>query len=258
LSGPSLSRGGQKQQGFEQQFGTGSFGASQPLLTRPTTGFQLDLLQNPQNILSQFLPQSALQQQVGQTFQQLVGGSQPFNQTNSALMEQLGLTGVPGGNVVAAAQPIFQRNLQQGADILRQSGPRFASATGQQIGQQGQRAMQDFNLFQQQAIESGLNRQLQATQAAGQFGLGQQGMNMSFLLPLLQQAISAGQGPAMIQQNPGFFQNLMQLGGTAASFIPFAGGGPQAQTGGSFQAAPNYLEQFNQNAAWNPQFRGRL
>ena len=122
-----------------------------------------------------------------------------------------------------AALPGFQENLQRSADILRQSGPRFASNTERVVGEQSRGAVQDFNLFQQQVFEAGRNRQLQTLLGAGQFSLGQSGQDLSALLPLLQTALQAGgAGSApVITENPGFLQGtllpLLGVGGSLAA-----------------------------------------
>ncbi|KKK74173.1 hypothetical protein LCGC14_2886430, partial [marine sediment metagenome] len=99
---------------------------------------------------------------------------------------------------------------------------------------------QDFNLFQQQVLEAGQNRQLQALLGAGQFALGGQGQQLSTLLPLLQTALGAGgaESAPVITQDPGFFQGtalpLLGLGaGVAASSFggPVAGAAVGAATG---------------------------
>lgn len=181
------------------------------------------LLQNPAQTAAGLTPTSALQTQVGSVFQRL-------------LQQQ-----DPGQGVINAALPGFQENLQRGADVLRQSGPRFASNTERLVGEQSRGALQDFNLFQQQVLEQGQNRQLQALLGAGQFSLGQQGQQLSALLPLLQTALGAGgaQSGPVLTQNPGFLQGtLLPFLGTAsglAANIPglfggARGGGNTAQT----------------------------
>ena len=91
------------------------------------------------------------------------------------------------------------------------------------MGEQGRQSLQDFNLFQQQVLEAGQNRQLQALIGAGQFTLGGQGQQLSALLPLLQTALGAGgaaSGP-VITENPGTFQGtilpLLQTAGQIAA-----------------------------------------
>ena len=171
----------------------------------PTERFLQALLQNPNQAFQGFAPTSDLQRQVGSTFQSILQNQQP------------------GQGVITAALPGFQENLQRGADVLRQSGPRFASNTERLVQEQGRRGIQDFNLFQQNVLEAGRNRQLQALFGAGQFALGGQGQQLSALLPLLQTALAAGgagSGP-VITESPGFFQGvalpLIETGGQIAA-----------------------------------------
>ena len=192
----------------------------------PVNQFLQALLQNPAQFAQGLSPTSALQTQVGATFQDILMNRQP------------------GQGVVTAALPGFQENLQRSADILRQSGPRFASTTERLVGEQSRRSLQDFNLFQQQVFEQGRNRQLQALLGAGQFSLGQQGQQLSALLPLLQTALTAGgaQSAPVITQDPGFLRGtllpLLSIGGQIAagaagapSFtFPTIGGGSTEQT----------------------------
>ena len=189
MSGPSVQREGVSTAPIEQLGG-------------PTAAFLQALLQNPAQAGQQLAPTSALQRQVGSTFQGML--------QNKA----------PGQGVIDAARHGFEENLQRSADILRQSGPRFASNTERLVGEQGRRSIQDFNLFQQQVLEAGQNRQLQALLGAGQFALGERGQGLSALLPLLQTALTAGgaQSGPIITENPGFLQGtLLPLLGTAAT-----------------------------------------
>ena len=80
-------------------------------LSGPTAQFLQALLQNPSQAFGNLAPTSDLQRQVGSTFQSILQNQQP------------------GQGVITAALPGFQENLQRSADILRQSGPRFASNT---------------------------------------------------------------------------------------------------------------------------------
>ena len=168
----------------------------------PTAQFLQNLLQDPQQAFGAFGGVSDLQRQVGSTFQGIL-------QRDSF-----------GQDVIAAARPGFEEGLQRSADILRQSGPRFASTTERLVGEQSRRSLQDFNLFQQQVLESGQSRQLQALFGAGQFALGGQGQQLSALLPLLQTALTAGgaQAGPVITENPGFLQGTL---------IPLAQAGAQ-------------------------------
>ena len=168
-------------------------------LGSPTAQFLQNLLQNPQQAFGNLAGVSDLQRQVGATFQGILQ-SKAFGQ-----------------DVISAARPGFEENLQRSADILRQSGPRFASTTERLVGEQSRRSIQDFNLFQQQVLEAGQSRQLQALFGAGQFALGGQGQQLSALLPLLQTALGAGgaaSGPIITEQ-PGGLANILGILGTA-------------------------------------------
>ena len=182
-------------------------------LGNPTAQFLQALLQNPAQAFQGLAQPSDLQRQVAASFQSIL--------QNRA----------PGQDVITAALPGFQENLQRGADVLRQSGPRFASNTERLVGEQGRQSLQDFNLFQQQVLEAGQNRQLQALLGAGQFSLGEQGQQLSALLPLLQTALTAGgaQSGPVITESPGFLGGtLLPLLGTGASIAATAFGGPGA------------------------------
>jgi hypothetical protein len=184
---------------------------------------------------------------VGNSFSQLLRGptsqEQAFNLTLPQIMAQL--TGVPGMDVVNAANPIFQQNLGDALARQRQfGGPRFAAESGRQSRELEQRSLQDFNLFQQQVFESGRQRQLQAAgvlgqlgggadasrlgiaQGAGGFALGEQQLNLqsqqmqqALMQMLLTQAFTAGgfNAAPIISQNPGFFQELMKGFGSAGA-----------------------------------------
>lgn len=189
-------------------------------LTPDVTQFLQGIFQNPQQQLQQFLPRSPQNQAIESQFLRMSGLSPSGQQLENFM---------PGADVVNAARPIFERNLQQGADTLRQSGPRFASNTERLVGEQGQRAMQDFNLFSQQVFESGRNRQLQALMGAGQFSSQNRQQNLQFLLPMLQQGLIAGGAASapVITQDPGFLQGTaLPLLGTAGTIAATAGLGP--------------------------------
>lgn len=221
-------------------------------------GGQGNLLENLQNILGNFGAQpSALNQQLGQTLGQLTdpnrqtAAQQTFNVALPQVQQQL--AGGFGQDILSAATPIFNRNLQQAADITRQSGPRFAGSTQRLVSEQGGRAVQDFNLFSQNVLESGRARQLQALdvlgrlgsgadvsqlgllQTAGQFGLGQQQLGQQGLntqAQLLQQILGAGFFGGGVTRTPGFEQRPGSFGqivggigtlGALAAAIPTGG-----------------------------------
>jgi hypothetical protein len=135
--------------------------------------------------------------------------------------------------VLSAAQPIFEQNLDRSLATIK-SGRPFSSATGVLQGDFAQKAMQDFNLFSQQAIESDVNRQLQAAMGILQGGTNfagvqnqQQGLQAGlFQLLAGLGGQGAGFGQQTFVQSPGF---LSQLVGTLSSFgsaaLPFLGGG---------------------------------
>jgi len=156
---------------------------------------------------------------------QTLAGTPTQNPFNQAIQEQfLTLMGQnTGQDVIAAAEPVFQRQLQ----FIREQAPsRFNTAF---MGEQG-RALQDFNLFQQQVLESGLNRQLAATQGAGQFGLGLSGMDLQQLMAALG-AGGAFSAPGVVN-DPGWFGQILNAGATVAGAAPwnwFGGGGSPAQ-----------------------------
>lgn len=250
MGGPSLrqappSRG-------EQALG----GTATGLLSQLFQGGSGNFQQNLQQLFGGFTQQpNALQQQTGQTLQQLIdpnrqsAAQRTFNIALPQIQGQL--EGGFGQDILGVAQPIFQRNLQQGADVLRQSGPRFASTTERLVGQQSERALQDFNLFQQNVLESGRGRQLEALdvlgrlgqgadasqlgplQLAAQFGLGQQqigqqgqGLQAGFLQQLLQALFQGGgltQAPTFVQQ-PSTLGQIASIGGTVGGIAAGVGG----------------------------------
>src|SRR3990167_3684447 len=207
-----------------------------PELRNPSIDFLRSFMQNPQSFSQGLLPPtSALQQQTSDVWSNFL--SQPnaatrANQQANPFLTNL-LSSTPGQGVLDAATPIFNRNLQQGADTLRQAGPRFNSNTERLIANQGQQAMQDFNLFSQQVMQQGINQQLQGAGLLGTLGTGadqstlagltgaggfanqQQGQIMQFLGPLMSQFFGAGftggglnQQPTVTQAQPWWQQAL--------------------------------------------------
>lgn len=184
-----------------------------PELTPQATEFLQAILANPAQAAQAFQPTSALQRQVGQTFSQMIRPS-----------------GTPGA-IAEAALPLFQRNLQFGADVLRQSGPRFARSTEQQVGQLTERSLQDFNLFAQQARQFEEQRQLQTLGQAAQFDVQNRAQILQSLLPFLQAGLTAGgaTSPPIIEQRQGFLQGtLLPLLATGGTIAATAFGGPAA------------------------------
>lgn len=206
-----------------------------PGLTGDVESLLQGFLQNPQQAVQGFFPQGRLQQQIGNTFSQLLSGFQGQGGGSDFLNSLLS----GGQGVIDAAQPVFQQNLQTSTDLLRQAGPRFASGTNRQVQDLSQRSLQDFNLFQQQVLESGKNRQLQALLGglggASQFSLGQSGQQQGIFQQLLGGAFNLGTGPAVLQQNPGTFSDILgvagTLGGLGLGALGIGGGRPQRPSG---------------------------
>lgn len=120
----------------------------------------------------------------------------------------MGGPGVSAGqSVINAAQPIFMQNMQRALGQLQSSAPgRYGTAfTGQGIGLQ-QRALQDFNLFQQQALQQGMQTDLQAL-----LGAGAQSNNLLSLLMGTQQPIETIVGPSKFQQLTGGIEAIGNL-----------------------------------------------
>ena len=193
--------------------------APDPQLRGPSSQFLQWFLQDPTKALSGLIPQqtSALQQQTSDAWSNFLA------------------QGNPGQGVLDAATPVFQRNLQLGADTLRQAGPRFASNTERLVANQGQQAMQDFNLFGQQVLQEGVNQQIAGLTGAGNFAnTGQQNI-MSFLGPLFQQmfgsAFQAGglTQPGTVTQAQPWWQQVLNVGSQVAG-IATGRGGPKSAT----------------------------
>lgn len=230
--------------------------APDPTLRDPSSDFLKSFLNNPGGITSLLPPTSMLQQQTGNAWGNFLNqqnqATNAFNQANPFLTGLLNKT--PGQDVLAAATPIFNRNLQQGADTLRQAGPRFASNTERLVGQQGQQAMQDFNLFSQQVMQQGINQQLQGAgilgqlgqgadqstlgglQGASQFALGEQGNMMQFLGPLMQQMFGTAFGaggmtqPGTLYEKKPWWQQALNAGSQIAGMIPGSNARPNPGT----------------------------
>ena len=160
----------------------------------------------------------------GNFFQNLQSAfGSPFSPGISNTLNQFATGPNPGQGVVGAYAPIFQRNLATAMD----TGPRFSSGNNMLRTQ----AMNDYNMFAQQALLGGQQQQIGA--ALGFGGLQQQGQQA-----LMQQLLSTlfqGGGmttPAAINVRPGLGQQLLGAAGTAGGF---ALGGPMgAAAGGAF------------------------
>lgn len=202
--------------------------APDPSLRLPSSEFLQAFLKNPSSILS-LLPQTSALQQQGNSFLQ-------------NLLKQ-----TPGQGVLDAATPIFNRNLQQGADILRQSGPRFNSNTERLVANQGQQALQDFNLFSQQVMQEGVNQQLTGAGLVNQ----QRGLDLSFLGPLMQQFFGTAFGaggltqPGTVTQAQPWWQQLLNAGSQVGGIATGLGGGKQGSATPTTVAGPGMPNTFN-------------
>lgn len=159
-------------------------------------------------------------------------GANPFSQANqpSDLQRQAGgafegllSRGDQSANMIQAALPVFQQNQQMGADILRQSGPRFNSNTERLVADQNVRGMNDFNVFQQNVMQQGQQQHLANIMGAAGFAnqmQGQQlGANQAIMQALLGLSGQAGIGPAALVQKQGTTQDVLQGVGAFAQLI---------------------------------------
>jgi len=195
---------------------------------------------------------NALQSQLGNVFQNLL--AQPSAQqrtldTFSGTLQGIG-QGAAGNQLISSARDSLNTNLETGAAVLRQSGPRFGSNTERLIGEQGEQALRDFSVFEGGVRQQDIQNQLAAIDLrgrlsggadafrsgvagqAGQFALGQQGAEQAGLntqaqlfQQLLQQLFQAGGGGSapVISQNPGSLSGIL---GAAGGIGGAALGGP--------------------------------
>lgn len=206
--------------------------APAPQLTGQATDVLKAFLQDPSSA-SRFFATSPLQQQTGnaysQVLQALTGDPRQLNTANSQIADILS----GGQGLIKSAQPIFDRNLESALRLNREFGgpSRFNSAVGRQATDLSQKALGDFNLFQQQVLENARGRQLQALMGAlggaSQFALGQSAQQLPILQQLLGQSFGAGIGAPVITQGPSGFDIFGQLAGLGVGIASAgAGGGP--------------------------------
>jgi len=174
-----------------------------------------DILSRLQSLTGMGMPQqpSALQQQTGNTFSQLLSGptaqERAFNIALPGIQQQL--SGMPGQDILGSAQPIFQRNLSEALQTQRQfGGPRFASESGRQASQLQQRSLQDYNLFAQNVMEAGRQRQLQAAGVLGGLGQGADASRLGIAQGAGQFALGGQQHqqPSAAQQQAALYKAL--------------------------------------------------
>jgi hypothetical protein len=135
-----------------------------------------------------------------------------------------------GEGMLSAMEPLFQRNLEQTLRMNREFGgpSRFNTAVGDKGVELSQRALQDYNLFQQQALEQARNRQLQAVLGIGGLTGQATGQQQAVMQQLLGAGLTGGGAfsAPVITQSPGLFQNIMQGAGTLGGLgVGLFGGG---------------------------------
>jgi len=177
----------------------------------PFSGMASPLQQLSTGGIQQFLSQPSPEQQVLQQTQPALQNmlneqpmQNPFGDLGAVNQAQ---------NVVAANEPIFQRNLNQ---ALASAANRAPSVQNSQFAQDGggitTNALQDFNMMNQQALMQGLGLQQQGQQSALNFMLG---ANQQAQQGALGAAGALGSLAGQAGQNP--FQRLLgagQLGNT--------------------------------------------
>jgi len=158
-----------------------------------------NFLLNPQQTTAGLTPTSSLQRGVAQGWQQQIGSG-------------------PGSLAdffkTAGNQAQMQGQLQN--QMIGQSGPRFASATGQLQSQAALQRATDFDMFSANLANMFGQQQTAALQGAGQYDLGQQGMQAQLMQQLLAALLQGGG----ITQDPAFTSQpswMSQLAGAGAS-----------------------------------------
>jgi hypothetical protein len=180
-------------------------------------------LASPQTGMAQFT--TPLQQQQSDFFNQFFGAARGAQQTGTSqgIIDDI-LAG--GEGMLSAMEPLFQRNLEQTLRMNREFGgpSRFNTAVGDAGVELSQRALQDYNLFQQQALEQARGRQLQAVMGIGGLAGQSSAQQQALLQQILGGAMSAG----------GAFRFRSALGGaaTGAGAGALAGGPIGAGIGG--------------------------
>jgi hypothetical protein len=178
------------------------------------------------------LPGIGLQQQGLQALSNLLAQPTPEFRNNATLQQlQQMLAGTPGGNVVSAGLPVFQRNLQDALARQQEVGPRFASAGQRESRLLEQQGLQDYNLFTQQALSQGRQQQLSEILGAFQGASSAQAPQLALLQQLLPTLFGGGLsqgvtvGPSALGTIAG---TVGALGGAAVGmgFQPFKRPGP--------------------------------
>lgn len=167
---------------------------------------------------------TALQQQGLAQFAALLGHPTAAQAVFSA---QGGANGSFGQDILNAAQPLWQRNLNDQIAAIQGQGPRFSSGADLQSQQLRQRGLQDFDLYAQQVLEAGRARQMAAAtaadtsglnllQGAGNFATGAQAPQLQLLQLLLPYLLQGGLSQGVIT-GPSPFGQVAQAAGAVAS-----------------------------------------
>lgn len=155
--------------------------------------------QGGQGAIQNMLGNNPEQQAFGQ-IQDILGGNpsgqagQAFETGQGFIQNMLGQN--PGQGVVDALQAPFERNLQFALGNLRNTAPSvFNSAQALQGTDLSRQALDDFNLLGAQALQQGVNQQVQGLGTLGQLGAGASQAGLGGLGALTQAAGQAGQNP---------------------------------------------------------------
>lgn len=177
-------------------------------------------------------------------------GDQRTNAATLSMQGGLGsATGIPGFDVLNAAGPVFSRNLTDSLARTNNQGARFSSTNDAQNRVLQQQGLADFNMFAQQVLEGGRQRQLQGILGYAQAQQGQQGLNLQgqglqlqgqqlqlqALMPIIAALFGGGLSPGVtVGPSP-----LSQIAGIAGAGLGVAAGlGAFGGKGGGGGAAP--------------------
>lgn len=150
----------------------------------------------------------------------------------------------PAFGTIAAQTPIFDRNLQAANARLSAIAPgRFSSAIAQEGAGLNAQALQDFNLFANQALQQGLQTQLQERQANLNFLLGARGLQQDEVQNVRGSQISARglQQGAEAEANNRALQAYQQYGNLAGQAGMNQFNRQQGLVNAGFQAQQNQI-----------------
>lgn len=170
----------------------------------------------------------------GNPFAQMAA-QQPEQQVLQSQFDALSGLSQGGGlgaaqQVIGAAQPVFNHNLQQaGAEFMSQAPSTFNTSAGAGLGNLQARALQDFNLFAGQALQQGQQTGIDAAQTLGGLGQAAGGAQQRFINPTLQLMLG-GMGmaqpmPADVASQPGLFGQLLGAAGSIGGGMAAGGTG---------------------------------